>query len=62
MAVTSGITLTVPSTAEDGQFYWIRNVSGGDVTIAGTNLVGLEFRGGQHFDKSGQVKGGSNVL
>lgn len=40
MAVTSGITLTVPSTAEDGQFYWIRNVSGGDVTIAGTNLVG----------------------
>lgn len=39
MAVTSGITLTVPSTAEDGQFYWIRNVSGGDVTIAGTNLV-----------------------
>lgn len=40
MAVTSGITLTVPSTAEDGQFYWIRNVSDGDVTIAGTNLVG----------------------
>lgn len=40
MAVTSRITLTVPSTAEDGQFYWIRNVSGGDVTIAGTNLVG----------------------
>lgn len=40
MAVTSGITLTMPSTAEDGQFYWIRNVSGGDVTIAGTNLVG----------------------
>ena len=40
MAVTSGITLTVPSTAEDGQFYWIRNVSGGGVTIAGTNLVG----------------------
>ena len=40
MAVTSGITLTVPSTAEDGQFYWIRNVSGGNVTIAGTNLVG----------------------
>ena len=40
MAVTSGITLSVPSTAEDGQFYWIRNVSGGDVTIAGTNLVG----------------------
>ena len=40
MAVTSDITLTVPSTAEDGQFYWIRNVSGGDVTIAGTNLVG----------------------
>lgn len=40
LAVTSGITLTVPSTAEDGQFYWIRNVSGGDVTIAGTNLVG----------------------
>ena len=40
MAVMSGITLTVPSTAEDGQFYWIRNVSGGDVTIAGTNLVG----------------------
>lgn len=40
MAVTSGITQTVPSTAEDGQFYWIRNVSGGDVTIAGTNLVG----------------------
>ena len=40
MAVTSGITLTVPSTAEDGQFYWIRNVSGDDVTIAGTNLVG----------------------
>ena len=40
MAITSGITLTVPSTAEDGQFYWIRNVSGGDVTIAGTNLVG----------------------
>ena len=40
IAVTSGITLTVPSTAEDGQFYWIRNVSGGDVTIAGTNLVG----------------------
>ena len=40
MAVTFGITLTVPSTAEDGQFYWIRNVSGGDVTIAGTNLVG----------------------
>ena len=40
MAVTSGITLTVPSTAEDEQFYWIRNVSGGDVTIAGTNLVG----------------------
>ena len=39
MAVTSDITLTVPSTAEDGQFYWIRNVSGGDVTIAGTNLV-----------------------
>lgn len=39
MAVTSGITLTVPSTAEDGQFYWIRNVSGGNVTIAGTNLV-----------------------
>lgn len=42
MAVTSGITLTVPSTAEDGQFYWIRNVSGGDVTIAGTNLVGWD--------------------
>ena len=40
MAVTSRITLTVPSTAEDGQFYWIRNVSGGGVTIAGTNLVG----------------------
>ena len=40
MTVTSGITLTVPSTAEDGQFYWIRNVSGGNVTIAGTNLVG----------------------
>ena len=40
MATQAGITLTVPSTAEDGQFYWIRNVSGGDVTIAGTNLVG----------------------
>jgi len=40
MATRAGITLTVPSTAEDGQFYWIRNVSGGDVTIAGTNLVG----------------------
>ena len=40
LAIKAGITLTVPSTAEDGQFYWIRNVSGGDVTIAGTNLVG----------------------
>mgnify|MGYP003103547543 FL=1 len=40
MAVTAGIALRLPSTAEDGQFYWIRNVSGGDVTIAGTNLVG----------------------
>ncbi len=40
MATQAGITLTVPSTAENGQFYWIRNVSGGDVTIAGTNLVG----------------------
>lgn len=40
LAIKAGITLTVPSTAEDGQFYWIRNISGGDVTIAGTNLVG----------------------
>lgn len=40
LAIKAGITLTVPSTAEDGQFYWIRNISNGDVTIAGTNLVG----------------------
>lgn len=40
MAVTSGIALRLPSTAEDGQFYWIRNVSNGDVTVTGTNLVG----------------------
>lgn len=39
LAIKAGITLTVPSTAEDGQFYWIRNISNGDVTIAG-NLVG----------------------
>lgn len=40
LAIKAGITLTVPSTVEDGQFYWIRNISNGDVTIAGTNLVG----------------------
>lgn len=40
MAVTSGIALRLPSTAEDGQFYWIRNISNGDVTVTGTNLVG----------------------
>ena len=40
LAIKAGITLTVPSTTEDGQFYWIRNISNGDVTIAGTNLVG----------------------
>lgn len=40
IAITTGITLTVPSTAEDGQFFWIRNSAGGDITIAGTNLVG----------------------
>ncbi len=40
LAIKAGITLTVPSTAEDGQFYWIRNISNGGVTIAGTNLVG----------------------
>ena len=40
LPIKAGITLTVPSTAEDGQFYWIRNISNGDVTIAGTNLVG----------------------
>ncbi len=54
MAVTSGITLTVPSTAEDGQFYWIRNVSGGDVTIAGTNLVG--WNSGEVSTSIGLVK------
>lgn len=36
----SGITIRVPTSAEDGQIYWIRNASGGNITIAGTNLQG----------------------
>ena len=40
LAIKAGITLTVPSTAEDGQFYWIRNTSNDKVYIAGTRLVG----------------------
>jgi hypothetical protein len=42
LAIKAGITLTVPSTAEDGQFYWIRNTSNDKVYIAGTRLVGWE--------------------
>lgn len=45
LAITLDITLTVPPSAEDGQFYWIRNVSNGDITIAGTNLVGWKSGG-----------------
>lgn len=40
IATRSGITISVPSSAEDGQFYWIRNMSGGNITISGTNLQG----------------------
>lgn len=40
IATRSGITISVPSSAEDGQFYWIRNMSGGSITISGTNLQG----------------------
>lgn len=42
LAIKAGITLTVPSAAEDGQFYWIRNTSNDKVYIAGTRLVGWE--------------------
>ena len=42
LAIKAGITLTVPSTAEDGQFYWIRNASNDKVYISGARLVGWE--------------------
>lgn len=42
LAIKAGITLRLPTTAEDGQFYWIRNTSNGNVYVVGTNLVGWE--------------------
>ena len=35
MAISQGITLTLPTDAEDGQIYFIRNHSNGDVYVYG---------------------------
>lgn len=35
IAISQGVTLTLPTNAEDGQIYFIRNHSNGDVHVYG---------------------------